>query len=385
MLDFSQGLEPPYLTSELEGIGGRLRATVDDFIVEEIPLYEPVDEGQHLYVRLTKAGLTTKDVEHQLKRLFQLPKGAVGFAGMKDKHATTTQTFSLNVGHQQPEFAAEAAARIEEALPVQVAWARFHQNKLRAGHLLGNRFRITIRDIDLSPTETLARATAIVDRIRATGLPNYFGPQRFGHDGGNLAQGLAVLRGERFIKDKWRRRFLVSAYQSFLCNCYLGVRIERQAFLNLLDGDVAKKYATGGMFDVEDVTAEQLRYAAHEISFTAPMYGAKMREAQEAAGALEAEPATLIESGWAATWMARLTAQLATPPGLRERWFLELLASQRTCVIGGVGVEPSPDGPADAVDLRRGPAAREVRADEQGLHRQERRSTAPRDRDRGRG
>jgi tRNA pseudouridine13 synthase len=289
MLDFSQGLEPPYLTSELEGIGGRLRATVDDFIVEEIPLYEPVDEGQHLYVRLTKAGLTTKDVELQLARLFQLRKGAVGFAGMKDKHATTTQTFSLNVGYQRPEFAAEAVARIEAALPVQVAWARFHQNKLRAGHLLGNRFRITIRDIALSPAETLARATAIVDQIRATGLPNYFGPQRFGYEGGNLTQGLAVLRGERFIRDKWRRRFMVSAYQSFLCNCYLGARVERQAFLNLLDGDVAKKYATGGMFDVEDLAAEQLRYAAHEISFTAPMYGAKMRQAQQAAGALEAE------------------------------------------------------------------------------------------------
>ena len=289
MLQSAYRQDWPYLTNELPGIGGQLRAALDDFIVEEIPLYEPSGEGQHLYVSLTKSGMTTKDLQHELARLFQIDRRDVGFAGMKDKHATTTQTFSLNVGYQRPEFAAEAVARIEAALPVQVAWARFHQNKLRAGHLLGNRFRITIRDIALSPAETLARATAIVDQIRATGLPNYFGPQRFGYEGGNLTQGLAVLRGERFIRDKWRRRFMVSAYQSFLCNCYLGARVERQAFLNLLDGDVAKKYATGGMFDVEDLAAEQLRYAAHEISFTAPMYGAKMRQAQQAAGALEAE------------------------------------------------------------------------------------------------
>ncbi|MCB0045050.1 MAG: tRNA pseudouridine(13) synthase TruD [Caldilineaceae bacterium] len=294
MLDFSSGTEPAYITQSLPGIGGTLRADNEHFIVEEIPLYEPADEGQHLYVRLTKTGLTTKEVEKRLSKLFNLPRGAVGFAGMKDKYARTTQTFSLNVGHQPAEFAEEAAGRIADNLPVTVEWARFHSNKLRTGHLLGNRFRIVISDIAIGDAESpageaLKRAEQVCEQIKRDGLPNYFGLQRFGIDGGNVARGSEILRGKQYVRDKWQRRFMISAYQSFLCNCYLDARVRRGEFTRLLPGDVAKKYATGGMFDVEDVAAEQSRYAEHEISFTAPMYGSKMRPAHHAAGALEAE------------------------------------------------------------------------------------------------
>jgi tRNA pseudouridine13 synthase len=289
MLDFQQGIEPPYLTNTITGFGGRLRVTPDDFLVEEIPLYAPSGEGQHLYVCLTKRALTTKEVERSLQRLFDLPRGAVGFAGMKDKHAVTTQTFSLNVGHQAPHFAEEAAKRIEDALPVQVAWTKFHGNKLKAGHLLGNRFTITVREVAVPAGEALARAEAVRALIQAHGLPNYFGPQRFGTGGANVEKGRALLLGKRYVKDKWLRRFLISAYQSFLCNCYLAARVERQAFDILLDGDIAKKVDTGGIFEVDNLVVEQQRYAAQEISFTAPMFGAKMRTAQREAGALEDE------------------------------------------------------------------------------------------------
>ncbi len=289
MLDFRQGVNPPYLTNEIPGIGGHLRSSADDFVVEELALYEPADEGQHLFVRLTKRELTTKDVERSLQRLFNLPRGAVGFAGMKDKYAVTTQTFSLNVGYQSPEFAASAAQRIADALPVQVQWARFHHNKLKTGHLLGNRFTIIVRDLDVPLATALVRTQAVTDLILAHGLPNYFGPQRFGIAGGNVEKGRALLLRKAYVKDKWLRRFLISAYQSFLCNCYLAARVERTQFDTLLDGDVAKKMETGGIFEVEDLAAEQLRYAAHEISFTAPMYGTKMRSAQREAGALEDE------------------------------------------------------------------------------------------------
>jgi tRNA pseudouridine13 synthase len=279
----------PYLTAHLPGVGGRLRTEADHFVVEEIGLYEASGEGQHLYVNLTKTGLTTREVQLHLERLFGLARGAVGFAGLKDKFARTTQTFSLNVGHQPAAFIDEAVRRIEAALPVQVNWAQFHRNKLRPGHLLGNRFQITVTDLAVTTEEAVVRSRAIVDEIRRRGLPNFFGMQRFGHKGANVYQGLELLLGRRALKDRWLRRFLISSYQSYLCNCYLVRRLEIGAFERLLMGDVAKKVTTGGMFDVEDLEQEQLRYEAQEINFTAPIYGSRMWPAKAEAGALEQE------------------------------------------------------------------------------------------------
>lgn len=282
-------LRLPYLTANLPGIGGVLRAEPEHFIVEEVGLYEAAGDGQHLYVNLTKAGLTTKEVQNRLEKLFGLEQGAVGFAGLKDKAAKTTQTFSLNVGHQPPAFADEAARRIESELPVTVNWVQFHRNKLRTGHLIGNRFEITVSDLATSSEVALQRSQAIAAEIRRRGMPNYFGVQRIGRNGANVRQGLAILLGERRPGDKWLRRFLISSCQSHLCNRYLVRRLELGAFDRLLPGDVAKKTATGGMFDVQDVEAEQPRYVAQEINFTAPLFGSRMWKAKDAAGRLEDE------------------------------------------------------------------------------------------------
>ncbi len=289
MLQSELDLNLPYISSDLPGVGGVLRATPDDFIVEEVPLYEAQGDGQHLYVNITKVGLTTKEVQIGLERLFGLKKGDVSFAGMKDKRARTTQTFSMSVGHKPPDFAETAGARIEASLPVKVNWVRFHRNKLKLGHLLGNRFVIRIRDVAPAPGDALRQAQAVVERLKSTGLPNYFGSQRLGDGGANVRQGWAILHGEREKRDRWLRRFLISAYQSYLCNRYLAERLQQGCFERLLVGDVAKKYATGGMFDVVDVAAEQPRFAAQEISFTAPLYGSRMWMAKDDAAELENE------------------------------------------------------------------------------------------------
>lgn len=308
----------PYLTASLPGFGGKLRATPDDFVVEEVGLYEAAGDGQHLYVNLTKVGLTTKEVQQRLASLFALDREAVGFAGMKDKVATTTQTFSLNVGAQGTAFADEAAQRIEAALPVKVNWVQFHRNKLRLGHLLGNRFTITVTELAVTPEEALRRGQAIVAEVHRRGLPNFFGVQRIGVDGGNVRQGLAVLLGERQRGDKWLRKFLISSYQSHLCNQYLMQRMAMDAFDLLLRGDVAKKTATGGMFDVVDAALEQPRYAAQEINFTAPIYGPRMWAAKEEAGALEevvlaAAPVTMEHFTRARVEGTRRVGRLLTP------------------------------------------------------------------------
>lgn len=295
MLQSELELSLPYITAELPGVGGALRAGPDDFVVEEVPLYEAQGDGQHLYVNITKVGLTTKEVQIGLERLFGLKKGDVSFAGMKDKRARTTQTFSLSVGQKPAAFAEAAAAEIEASLPVTVNFARFHRNKLKLGHLLGNRFAIRITDLAVPVAVAHSRAEAIAARLLAGGLPNYFGIQRLGEGGANVRQGQAIVQGERSKRDRWLQRFLISAYQSYLCNRYLAQRVEAGLFDRLLAGDVAKKVATGGMFDVLDVEAEQPRYAAHEISFTAPIYGPRMWTAKDAAGEFEA--AVLAASG----------------------------------------------------------------------------------------
>jgi tRNA pseudouridine13 synthase len=291
MLESTIDLTLPYLTAAQPGIGGQLRASVDHFVVEELPLYEPAGEGQHLYVNLTKSGITTKELQVALARLLRLNPNEIGFAGLKDKYARTTQTFSLPVTYQVTQQGEEAVTKIvseiSEQLSVSVHWARYHRNKLKAGHLLGNRFEITVTDLGVPVQEALTRAEAIAAELHQRGLPNFFGAQRFGHEGANVGKGLALLQEKRRERNPWLRKFLISSYQSYLCNRYLTQRLLSGAFDHLLVGDVAKKYATGGMFDVVDLAAEQARYAAQEISFTAPLFGAKMWVAKAESAAVE--------------------------------------------------------------------------------------------------
>ncbi|RME65872.1 MAG: tRNA pseudouridine(13) synthase TruD [Caldilineae bacterium] len=285
----------PYITEDLPGVGGVLRADPGHFVVEEIPLYPASGQGQHLYVNITKEGLTTREVQQGLARVFGVPNRDVSSAGLKDKHARTTQTFSVLVGHVDEAFVQAAPARITEQLPVQVNWAKLHGNKLKKGHLLGNRFTITVTDLAVEPAAALARAQAIADALRQRGAANFYGPQRLGENGDNVRRGLEVLAGERSVRDRWLRNLLLASVQSYLCNRYLVRRIAQGWYGCLLRGDIAKKYDTGGLFVVEDPAAEQDRYAAQEISFTAPIYGPKMWEAEDQAAALEAE--VLAESG----------------------------------------------------------------------------------------
>lgn len=290
-----QPVQLPYVTAHLTGIGGQIRSTPDHFIVEELPLYLPQDEGSHLYLSVTKVGLTTREVANQMERIFALRRGDVGYAGLKDKHARTTQMFSLPLAHNQPDSIESMVERIRNELPIEIHWARRHGNKLKAGHLLGNRFQITISELEQAPTVLLPLAQTITREIQQRGIPNYFGRQRFGIRGDNPEQGRAFLRGERAIRDPWLRRFLLSSLQSELCNRYLAMRLNAGLFDRLLLGDIAKKHATGGMFDVTDLSSEQPRYEGQEISFTAPMFGFKMRSTSGEAGELEAK--LMVDAG----------------------------------------------------------------------------------------
>lgn len=276
----TQTQPPPFITAELPGIRGEIKAEPAHFVVEEIPLYEPMGEGEHVYVCLTREGWTTRALQQQLAGLFDLREVDVGCAGLKDKHARVTQTFSLLLRDADE---ATVARRIQEALPVEVAWARRHRNKLRRGHLLGNRFRIVV----LHPEpEAMARAEVVAQALQTHGLPNYYGVQRFGIDGDNAQRGREVLLG-RGPRERWLKRFLLSAYQAALFNAWLTERIGRGWFERLLTGDIAKKADTGGLFEVMDAEVELPRFQRREITYTGPIYGARLWWASGEPGELE--------------------------------------------------------------------------------------------------
>lgn len=298
----------PYITPDLPGVGGVLRSTLDDFVVEEIPLYEPAGAGTHLYLNLTRSEMTTRDLVALLARVLHLRESEIGYAGLKDKYARSTQTFSIPVKQGIDAATIETkVTQVEAALPAEkqarINWSRLHGNKLRIGHLLGNRFTIVVSDLAVPPDEALARAHAVADAIRAGGVPNYFGAQRFGGQGDNALAGYEVVKGTRRVRDRWLRRFFVASYQSHLCNLYLARRVAQGTFGRILAGDIAKKHATGGVFVVEDAAVDQERFDARELSFTAPMYGFKMKHAQAEAALLEEEIAAetgITDAEWRA-------------------------------------------------------------------------------------
>lgn len=276
----------PYITKDLPGTGGKLKERDEDFIVEEIPLYGPSGEGQHVYVRLARKGMTTRDVENRLKDLFGLKNRAIGYAGKKDKHAWTTQTFSLDMPKAELD---EVRQTLEGEEDFELVWVERHRNKIKRGHLVGNLFTVAITDTDPEAGEALERAREVAEAIEARGVANFYGEQRFGKYGDNAEQGLEIIRGERREGRRWLRNLLKNSYQSELFNQWLSARIDRGWFSEIFEGDVAKKTDTGGLFDVEDIEQERPRFQDREIVYTGPMYGDELWWASGTPGELEKE------------------------------------------------------------------------------------------------
>ena len=280
------------VSEALPGVGGRIRARPDDFRVEEVPAYLPQGSGSHLYLKVEKRNLTTRDLVIALMRQ-GLRENEIGVAGLKDKSAVTVQWLSV------PKRAAAAAESLEALAGVNVLERAYHRNKLGIGHLRGNRFVVMVRDV-VPGAEGEARARRILERLAASGLPNYFGPQRFGRFGTNAVDGLRVLRGESVPGGHRLRRFFLSALQSLLFNALLADRIEAGLYRRVVVGDWARKHDTGGVFVVEDAEAESARAARLEISATLPLYGRRVRLSEGEAGELEARVLERFGLRWSA-------------------------------------------------------------------------------------
>jgi tRNA pseudouridine13 synthase len=287
----------PRITADLPGSGGVVKASPEDFRVDELPSYLPGGSGEHLYLQVEKRGRTTRDVVRELARALGVQERDAGVAGLKDRQAVTTQWLSFAVP-RDPDPASLAGEGF------RVLQASRHGNKLRTGHSRGNRFSIAVRGGDLE------RARAAAAALAARGFPNFFGAQRFGAAGENAAVGRALLRGEladpavrRAARDRFLRRLSISAWQSLLFNRWLAARIQDGLFASALQGDVMKKLESGGVFTCEDPVADGPRVERFEISPAGPMFGHRLRPAAGPAG--EREARLLAEDGTTLEMLAR--------------------------------------------------------------------------------
>lgn len=307
---------PPFFSEALPAVGGRIGPELDDFVVEEIPAYLPSGTGEHRYVRVLKRGLTTRDAVLALSRAASVPERDIGYAGMKDKHGVTTQWFSLPGKASAPEA-------WELPPELTVLEASRHSNKLRTGHLRGNRFRIGLVETEPGAPE---RARAILALLAERGHVNQFGAQRFGRGGRNLGEALAWLSGEQRLP-RGRERFLAKLYasvaQSEVYNRYatrrVGLGLDR-----LLRGEVVRLSGAGASFVVDDPDREGPRLAARDLVLTGPLPGPKMRAAADEAARLEAE--CLAEIGIDERALAELARHA---PGTRR----DLLIDPQGCAV----------------------------------------------------
>ena len=267
----------PAASARIQGTGGILRTSIDDFVVEEVPSYLPSGAGAHAYAFIEKRGLTTKDVVSALAER-GVPRRTVGFAGQKDKYAVTRQWFSVPAEH------ANAFALLGGVDGISVLQTSLHRNKLGLGHLRGNRFRIRVRNPSDGWQPIAEDVLGLLGRV---GAPNYFGPQRFGSYNTNISDGLRLIRGERMRIDRAMQRFYLSALQSHLFNLLLKMRVEHGLYDTVIAGDRAQRHDSGGMFVVDDAAAESERARRMEISAALPLFGKKARVSGGDAGVLE--------------------------------------------------------------------------------------------------
>jgi tRNA pseudouridine13 synthase len=260
----------------LPGTGGVIRNDIEDFWVDEIPLYLPAGSGSHTYVRVEKRNQTTQALVTALVNE-GIDEKFIGVAGLKDKHAVTRQWLSV------PNRFASALSALEALPGVELIDRSRHKNKLGLGHLVGNRFKITVRQADPNAANI---ARAVIDSLYQIGVPNYFGPQRFGRFGTNAVDGYKLLQGEWVPGGTRLKRFFASALQGLLFNAMLAERCRRGLYRRVVPGDWARKHDTGGTFKVEDA-AEATRAVDMSISATLPLFGRKVGVSEGLAGEIE--------------------------------------------------------------------------------------------------
>jgi tRNA pseudouridine13 synthase len=257
---------------------GRLRVTPEDFRVTEIPLVEPAGEGNHLWLEIEKVNANTDWVARALSAAAGIPVRDVGYAGMKDRRSVTRQWFSVALQEAvNPDW---KLWRIPDAIILQ---AHRHVRKLRRGALGGNRFVLRVRNLSGACDALEERLPQVAGR----GVPNYFGPQRFGHGGTNVARGIEWLeKGGRLPRNK--QSIYLSSVRSYLFNRVLSRRVDLGNWDCILEGEIAALDGSRSTFSCGPPDPELGRRCAEfDIHPSGPLPGRGGRVPAGAAADLE--------------------------------------------------------------------------------------------------
>ncbi len=243
---------------------GILRSKMSDFKVFERLPFKPCGEGEHLLIHVRKIGTNTVFVARQLAKYFNVKEQLVSYAGLKDRYAVTEQWFGVHLPGKDEYDLSDLVIDGVDILSYQR-----HNKKLRTGALIGNDFEIILRDVT-----ALKALTERWSSIVQTGVPNYFGEQRFGIDGGNIQRALSLFSGQK-VKDKKKRGIYLSAARSSIFNQVVNQRIITQRFEHVDAGDVLMLAGSQSIFTVDEVTFEiEQRLREKDVDITAPLWGA---------------------------------------------------------------------------------------------------------------
>ena len=257
---------------------GLIRSCPEDFVVEEIPRVTPEGEGSHLWLWVEKRSANTDWVARELAKAAACPLRDVGYAGLKDRHAVTRQWFSVPVSDAASENLPKL--KVEDVTVLEI---HKHTRKLKRGTLDGNRFHLKIRKFDAEIDETEQR----LQQIKLAGVPNYFGPQRFGRHADNVSKGYSLLKRRARLKAT-KKGVNMSAIRSFIFNHLLAERVQQGNWNTMLNGDLAMLDGTQSIFpcEIPDTEIED-RCKRLDIHPTGPLPGEKGTQVTDAAAELE--------------------------------------------------------------------------------------------------
>lgn len=298
-------------------LAGTFRTVAEDFFVEELPAFEASGSGEHLLLTIEKQGLTTHQALARIARWAGVAESAIGYAGLKDRHARTRQRLSVWLPKQT---APDTALLHSDAL--QVLDAHWHRRKLPRGALAGNRFVLRLREVR-------GEKTAIAERLAAIarhGVPNYFGEQRFGRGGRNVQKALAMFAGQRVRRDT--RSLLLSAARAEIFNAILAGRVQRGTWQSACAGEVfmlAGSHSLFGPLPLDETL--HARLAQQDIHPTGALWGQGSLRSEAEVAQWEADVAAshaALCAGLEAAGLKQERRSLRLPvAGLQHRWLAE--------------------------------------------------------------
>lgn len=280
----------------------------DDFIVTEVPLYEFSGEGEHLIVKIRKKDLSTWDMVQILSDAIECKSRDIGYAGLKDKNAMTIQHISMHKNFEEK-------LKSFEHPQIKILETTYHNNKIRVGHLKGNKFFIRLKRV---LDRDVVKLESVLKQIEEYGMPNYFGFQRFGIEGDNHIKGQEICEGKRSERNRKLKQMFLNAYQSYLFNMWLSKRIEISKLIEafepkeiskklgidintlkvikkqnhsfkIFEGDLMEHYPYGRIFYVEDMINEATRFFDRDRVPTGLLPGKKSKIAKEYPREIEQE------------------------------------------------------------------------------------------------